>query len=69
LTDEVLTVLSELVEIPHDACRESALHGLGHWALFDPNAAAMIESFLARAHGLRPELIAYATQAKSGYIL
>ena len=69
LTDEVLTVLSELVDRPHDACRESALHGLGHWALFNPQAAAIIDSFLTHAQGLRPDLIAYATQAKSGDIL
>ena len=69
LTDEIMAVLSELVEIPHDACRESALHGLGHWAWFNPKAPAIIDSFLARAQGLRPELIVYGTEAKSGYIL
>lgn len=69
LTEEVLAVLSELVEIPHDACRECALHGLGHWALFHPRAASIIDAFLARAHGPRPELLAYATQARSGHIL
>ena len=68
LTDEVLAVLSELVDIPHDACRESALHGLGHLALFNPKATAIIDAFLARSHGLRPELIAYAIRAKTGCI-
>jgi hypothetical protein len=67
--DEVLAVLAELLEIPHDACRESALHGLGHWALFNPGAAAVIDEFLGRSTGLRRELLNYARQARAGCIL
>ena len=67
--DEVLAVLSELLDIPHDACRESALHGLGHWALFDPKASAVIDGFLERSRGLRTELLEYARQARTGCIL
>jgi hypothetical protein len=66
--DEVLAVLAELLEIPHDACRESALHGLGHWALNDPAAKTVIDAFLARPDGLRPELLAYARAARTGCI-
>ena len=68
-TDEVFAVLSELLEIPHDACRESALHGLGHWIMFNPRGAPIVDAFLAREPGLRPELVAYATQARTGCIL
>ncbi len=69
LTDEVLGVLSALLEIPHDACRESAIHGLGHWGLFHTKARELIEAFLADTRGLRPELVVYAEQAKTGCIL
>jgi len=68
LHDEILAVLAELLELPHDACRESALHGLGHWALNDPAAKTVIDGFLDRSEGLRPELLAYARTARTGCI-
>lgn len=37
---EVLRVFERLLAIGHDACRESALHGLGHWVPYYPEAAA-----------------------------
>ena len=66
---EVLAVLSELLEIPHDACQESALHGLGHWALWHAEARGVIERFIDRSEGLRVELVAYARMARTGCIL
>jgi hypothetical protein len=66
---EALLVLAELLQIPHDACRESALHGLGHLALFRPEAAAIVDAFIERSTDLRPELLAYAEQARTGCIL
>jgi hypothetical protein len=66
--DEILAVLAELLEVPHDACRESALHGLGHWAFYDPQAKTLIEAFLDRARDLRPELLQYARAARTGCI-
>jgi hypothetical protein len=65
---EALSVLADLLEIPHDACRESALHGLGHVALFHPEAGRIVDAFIARSPDLRPELLAYARQARSGRI-
>jgi hypothetical protein len=65
---EVMQVLGRLLEIPHDACRESALHGLGEWQVFYPDIARIIDEWLARTPKLRPELIAYARQAREGYI-
>jgi hypothetical protein len=54
---EVLGVLGRLLAIPHDACRESALHGIGHWSIEFPRVADIIDEFLARAPDLRPELV------------
>jgi hypothetical protein len=66
---EALAVLTEFLEIPHDACRESALHGLGHLALIHPEAAPIIDTFIERSRDhLRSELLAYATQARTGCI-
>ena len=61
---EVLAVLRRQLTIPHDACRESALHGLGHWVEHHPGVANVIDEFLSRTPNLRPELVAYATRAK-----
>lgn len=66
---EVLVVLKRLLEIPHDACRESALHGVGHWAIYYPGIANIVDEFLSRTPSLRPKLVAYAQSAKVGGVL
>jgi len=66
---EVLRVLARLLSIPHDACRESALHGLGHWRLYQQSAEAIVDDWLARTPGLRPELVSYAECARIGDVL
>jgi len=67
---EALAVLGALLEIPHDACRESALHGLGHLAFILPEAAAaVVDAFIERSSDLRPELLDYARQARIGHVL
>ena len=66
---EVLSILVRLLAIPHDACRESALHGLGHWQLDYPETAGkLIDEFLQRSPNLRPELLSYARQARNGAV-
>jgi hypothetical protein len=66
---EVLVVLRRLLAIPHDACRESALHGIGHWAIYYPSVANIVDEFLASTSGLRPELVSYALGARTGGVL
>ena len=66
---EILATLRRLLAIPHDACRESALHGLGHWARRCPQATGIVDEFLSGTPGLRPELIAYAEDARTGKVL
>jgi len=66
---QVVAVQRQILTIPHDACRESALHGLGHWAMHYPGVANIIDEFLARTPDLRPELVAYAQRAKTGAVL
>jgi len=63
---EVLRVLPELLAIPHDACRESALHGVSEWQLYYPSIADIVDDFLLHTPNLRPELISYAQRAKVG---
>jgi hypothetical protein len=65
---EVLQGLSHLLSIPHDACRESALHGLSEWQLSYPRARVIVDEWLARTPDLRPELVSYAKLAKVGMV-
>ena len=66
---EVLGVFKQLLLIRHDACRESALHGVSEWAIYYPNVANIVDDFLAQTTGLRPELVTYAQSAKVGGVL
>ena len=66
---EVLAVLRLLLAIPHDACRESALHGISEWSIHYPQVSGMVDDFLARTPNLRPELASYAQRAKVGNVL
>jgi hypothetical protein len=69
LDAELTPTLSTILAIPHDACRESALHGIGHWVNEYPQLAGIVDEFLSATPGLRPELIAYAQSAKAGKVL
>lgn len=66
---EILRVLPRLLSIPHDACRESALHGISEWQLYYPSIEVVVNEWLARAPDLRPELVSYARRAKIGNVL
>ena len=65
---EVLRVISRILSIPHDACRESALHGVGEWHCFYPEGESIVDDWLARTPNLRPELLRYAQNAKVGCV-
>ncbi len=65
---EVLRVLQRLLAIPHDACRESALHGLSEWQGCYPSARRMVDEWLAHTPNLRPELVSYAQRARVGMV-
>jgi hypothetical protein len=66
---EVLVLLRRLLAIPHDACRESALHGISEWSLYYPQVQGIVDEFLSVTPHLRPELISYAQAAKVGNVL
>ncbi len=58
-----LDAMERTLGIPHDACRESALHGLGHFQTsgsIEDRRRAILERFLAADLDLRPELREYA---------
>jgi hypothetical protein len=66
---ECLRVMESTLLIDHDACRESALHGLGHWAFSYPNRVCqIIEQGLKPNEALRAELWSYGQQARVGNV-
>jgi hypothetical protein len=70
---EIVATMRRILAIPHDACRESALHGLGHlsrdYPQYREQFAFIIVEFLTSNNNLRPELTAYAERARLGTVL
>ena len=51
------------------ACRESALHGLGHWHdVYPAEVELIIDRFLSGYRELRPETVNYAKIARCGCV-
>jgi hypothetical protein len=69
LETDLIGTLRVILAISHDACRESALHGIGHWVRHYPQLADLVDQFLSATPGLRPEIIAYAESARAGKVL
>lgn len=70
LAPHCIEVMERTLYLPALACRESALHGLGHWHFAHPQRVeGIIDSFLAREADIGLELRAYALQARQGCVL
>ena len=64
-----LAVMERCLTIPHVACIEGALHGLGHWQEpFPGRVEAIINQFLRGRTDLPPELTRYALRARIGNV-
>ena len=69
LEDAVLDVLHDLLRLPHGACQESALHGLGHRIRRHPEQGpAMLDRWLRDGDVRDERLRAYAQAARTGCI-
>ncbi len=67
--EALIEAMGRTLAIPHPACQEGALHGLGHWGEHAPaRAEALIDAYLAENRAARPELVNYARAARSGCI-
>lgn len=65
----VLSVMESILALDSLACLESALHGLGHWALSYPSRIAeIIDRSLIHSRSWPAELVNYALSAKEGYV-
>src|SRR5581483_5813383 len=68
--DSVLEVLEDVLELPHAACQESAVHGLGHRIARHPERAPAVLTRWLEAGPVRdPRLRPYADAARAGCIL
>lgn len=63
-----LDVMTRTLDLASDACRESALHGLGHLPSHRDKVEDVIDKFILRYPNLRPELKAYAINARDGAV-
>lgn len=71
LDGTMLYVMERTLALDHEACREGALHGLGHWHFAYPERVeTVIDEFLqAHAERLSLALAAYARAARRGAVL
>jgi hypothetical protein len=66
----ILQVMDSTLQIDSIACRESALHGLGHWQHEYPEQIGEIINRFSMSHrNLRKELETYMMNAFTGYVL
>jgi len=66
----MLSSMRSILAIDHIACKESALHGLGHWHHAQGSAVeSIIDEFLKDEGGLPERLREYAMNARRGYVL
>jgi hypothetical protein len=67
---DILQVMESTLHLDSIACRESALHGLGHWQHYYPERVGEIIDRFSMAHRELPEkLEAYMINAYTGYVL
>lgn len=63
-------VMEQCLSLQNPACVESALHGLGHMATFQPKLARpIIKRFLKEHKAMDPQIRAYAQSARRGRVL
>lgn len=67
---ECLRTMEATLQLDHDACRESALHGLGHWQHdHAERVEKIIGDWLKRCgKSLRPEMLRYSEAAARGCV-
>lgn len=69
-TGALVDLFARLLALDSEACRESALHGLGHWHHRHPREVeAVVDDFLASNPAVSAALRAYAVCARRGHVL
>jgi hypothetical protein len=64
-----LKVLTEILNLPSELCRLSALHGLNHWhshPRYAEKVEQIVDAFLGKTPDLTPSVLEYAQKARLG---
>jgi len=70
LDEAILQVMESTLQLHSIPCRESALHGLGHWQPEYPErVGAIIDKFSMSRPDLPEKLRLYMLNAYTGYVL
>jgi hypothetical protein len=70
LVNEIITVIKKTLELSSDACRISALHGLGHLFVQYPNEVVeIIDKFISDNPSISVEVREYAMRAREGNVM
>jgi hypothetical protein len=70
IVETVFSIFEETLSLESEACLESVLHGLGHWAIYLPDRVkTIVQSFLDNRKDISVELREYAESAKVGMVL
>jgi hypothetical protein len=70
LNEACLDVMEQTLQLKSIACQESALHGLGHWQVSNPERVqGIIDRFLKANPNIVPALKTYALSARGGCVL
>lgn len=70
MDQDILRILESTLQLDSIACRESALHGLGHWQHYYPERVGeIIDKFSMHYRELPEKLHAYMLNAYRGYVL
>lgn len=69
LDEAILDSLERILRLDSLACRESALHGLGHWhSQYPERVESIVDNFLQSPDSVRAELRKYAEAARCGCV-
>ena len=70
LDKQCLAVMERTLELDSIACREAALHGLGHWKhAYHRKVRRIIDAFLKRTPDIDDDLLKYALSARNFGVL
>jgi hypothetical protein len=64
-----IQVMQQVLATGNEQCLVSAIHGLGHWALYLPAAVSTLQTWLQKPTTQNPAILAYGQAATTGRIM
>jgi hypothetical protein len=69
MVSAAIEVMGKVLNSHNESCLASAIHGLGHWAEYVPEAAITLQRWLHRPTTEKAEILNYARVATTGRIM